>query len=186
METADSAYASQDNRSDELLAIRCQLGESAAFDALIRKWAPPLQRYLLRVSHDQDIAQDLMQEVWLSVLRGIGALADCAKLRQWLFSIAHRCLMARLRSQYRLQIDPDISLDQLVDASDDSAHEDTRSMVLGGLALLPGAEREVLSLFYLQELPLAEIASVLAVPVGTVKSRLFRARNLLREQLMIA
>ena len=180
METANAEQTNYDTRRDEMLAIRCQLGEPAAFEALISQWAPTLHRYLLRITGDTDATQDLLQEIWLSVLRGISALADCAKLRSWLFSIAHRCVMDRLRSQYRAQIDPDIALEQIVDENSELAHADTRSMVLDGLAMLPMAEREVLSLFYLQELSLAEIASVIEVPVGTVKSRLFRARKLLR------
>lgn len=179
--TANAELANYDSRRDELLAIRCQLGESAAFEALIKQWAPALYRYLVRITDDPDAAQDLLQEVWLSVLRGISALEDCTKLRSWLFSIAHRCLMDRLRGQYRAQIDPEVALEQIVDESSDLAHADTRSMVLDGLAMLPLAEREVLSLFYLQELSLAELASVINVPVGTVKSRLFRARKLLRQ-----
>ena len=143
---------------------------SAHADALLRR-------------DDDTRADELVQDIWLRVLQGIGCLQEPAKLRAWLFGIAHRRVMDRLREQYAAPVtdgaDPDalaadpIDLDLAFDIRD----------VERGLQLLPALEREVLSLFYLDELPLAEVAQVLAVPTGTVKSRLFRARKLLRHKL---
>jgi RNA polymerase sigma-70 factor (ECF subfamily) len=172
-----------DALEDELLAVRCQLGERAAFDELIRKWAKPLRNYALRMTGDQDAADDATQEIWISVLRGIARLRDCSKLRPWLFGIAHRSLMDRLRSAYAMPVDQHADLSAIATDALDGDHEDARRDVERGLASLPIAERDVLTLFYLQELSLADVAGVLAVPVGTVKSRLFRARALLRNQL---
>ena len=90
----------RDPDADELLAIRCQLGERAAFDALIARWHEPLWRYLRRLANNDDAARDLTQDTWLRVLRGIGALREPAKLRPWLFGIARRVAMDRLRFEY--------------------------------------------------------------------------------------
>ena len=89
-----------ESRADALLAVRCQLGERAAFDDLIRRWAQPLRRYVVRVTGNSEAADELVQDIWLRVLQGIGRLQEPAKLRAWLFGIAHRRVMDRLREQY--------------------------------------------------------------------------------------
>jgi RNA polymerase sigma factor (sigma-70 family) len=166
--------------ADELLAIRCQLGERPAFDALIARWHEPLWRYLRRLANSDDVAGDLAQDTWMRVLRGISGLREPARLRPWLFGIARRVAMDRLRFEYTRRGAEDIELDQL--PGDDPALElEADAAALdGALAGLPLAEREMLTLFYLRELSLAEIAAMLSLPLGTVKSRLHRARNELR------
>lgn len=170
-------------QEDELLVIRCQLGERAAFDELTERWHPPLWRYVRRLTGADDAARDVAQDVWLRVLRGIGRLRDGSRLRPWLFGIARRALMDRLRQHYAGPVDTDLDVDALAaEPALDPVEEDLAAME-HELARLPVTEREVLTLFYLKELSLAEVAEVLAVPVGTVKSRLFRARRLLRRGL---
>lgn len=170
-------------RSDELLAVRCQLGEPAAFDALVERWHPALWSYVRRVSDDDDQAAELLQDTWLRVLRAMPRLRDPARLRPWLFGIARRALMDRLRDRYAAPAqEPIEAADAEASAETDDVDSDLLTM-RDELVRLPVIEREVLALFYLQELTLAEVADVLAVPAGTVKSRLFRARRMLRERL---
>ncbi len=166
--------------ADELLAIRCQMGERAAFDALIARWHEPLWRYLRRLANSDDIAGDLAQDTWVRVLRGMGALREPAKLRPWLFGIARRVAMDRLRFQYVRRGAEDVDLDDLPGDEPALELEADAAALDGALAALPVAEREMLTLFYLRELSLAEIATMLSVPIGTVKSRLHRARQELR------
>jgi RNA polymerase sigma factor (sigma-70 family) len=171
------------HQEDELLVIRCQLGERPAFEELVERWHPPVWKYIRRVAGDDDAAWDVAQDVWLRVLRGIVRLRAAASLRPWLFGIARRALMDRLRHQYAAPIDADVDLAELVaDTSSDASEEEIAAMERE-LARLPVIEREVLTLFYLRELSLTEVADVLGVPVGTVKSRLFRARRQLRHGL---
>lgn len=176
----------RDALADELLVLRCQLGERAAFDALVARWAPPVRHHLLRVTGDPDAADELTQEVWLRVMQGIGRLREAARFRSWLFGIAHRVLMDRLRLRYGAAVDADADPALIEDAHGDPSgdRESAARDVARGLDRLPSIEREVLTLFYLDDLSLAELSQVLGVPVGTVKSRLFRARNLLRQHLL--
>lgn len=169
--------------ADELIAVRCQLGERAAFDELIARWHKPLWRYARNLTGNDASADDAAQEVWLRVLRGIVRLQDGARLRAWLFGIARRVLMDRLRERYARPEVAEIDIEQHA-APDDGAglKEELRAM-RGGMARLPLVENEVLTLFYLQELSLDDVAQVLGIPLGTVKSRLFRARKLLRQEL---
>lgn len=179
-ETNPPAFAAQE---DELLVIRCQLGERAAFDELTERWHPPLWKYLRRVAGSDDAAKDVAQDVWLRVLRGIGRLRDGSRLRPWLFGIARHTLMDRLRQQYAGVVDIDFDVTELAAGQPAESPEEELAAMENELERLPVTEREVLTLFYLRELSLAEVAEVLAVPVGTVKSRLFRARRLLRQAL---
>ncbi|MCA1714794.1 MAG: sigma-70 family RNA polymerase sigma factor [Gammaproteobacteria bacterium] len=132
-------------QADELLAVRCQLGERAAFDDLIHRWSDPLRRYVLRVTGDTDAADDLVQEIWVRVLQGMGRLRECARFRSWLFGIAHRTLMDRLRAQYAMPVDR--YADPAEIALEDPAieHEALQRDIERGLRLMPVAEREVLS-----------------------------------------
>jgi RNA polymerase sigma factor (sigma-70 family) len=171
---------------DELLVVRCQLGERAAFDELIRRWDEPLWRYACRLTDRGDTARDITQDVWVKVLRGIGRLRDGTKLRAWLFGITRRTLMDRLREQYARPIQSAIDVAELAsDLTSDELETDLAALHFG-LGRLPVVEREVLTLFYLEELSLNEVSVVIGVPLGTVKSRLFRARQLLRRELVIA
>lgn len=170
------------SRADELLAIRCQLGERDAFDALIARWHEPLWRYLRTSCGSNDTARDLAQDTWLRVLRGIGALRDPARLRPWLFGIARRVAMDRLRGQYARGMESDEALDDVAATEPDVQLDEDLAALQSGLESLPWRERETLALFYLRELGIEEIAALLSVPAGTVKSRLFRARQLLRQQ----
>jgi len=182
---ADDDFADRRALEDEWIAVRCQLGERAAFDELIQRWHGPIWEYVRRLSDDDDAAHDIAQDIWLRVLRGIGRLRDPAKLRAWLFGIAHRTWIDTLRRKYAV-----VAAD--IDEADRHEPPDPRvadeleeelSAVEQELSRLPAIEREALTLFYLRELSLHQIAQALDIPVGTVKSRLHRARRMLRREL---
>jgi RNA polymerase sigma factor (sigma-70 family) len=167
---------------DELLAVRCQLGERAAFDELIERWHSPLWGYVRRLLGDADMAAEVLQEVWIRVLRGLPALREPSRLRAWLFTIARRTAMDRLRIKYSEP--PSASLDDVdVAGQEEPDVAGDLEALQQELARMPLVEREVLVLFYLEELTLEQIAEVLGVPSGTVKSRLFRARRMLRQHM---
>lgn len=170
-------------RADEILAIRCQLGERSAFHDLIARWHEPIWRYLRRLAGSDDAAADLAQETWLRVLRGIASLRDPASLRAWMFGIARRVAMDRLRRQYVRAEDADVVLDDLPAPAHDVDPESDLAALESGMDRLPPRERETLALYYLRELTIDQIATLLDVPAGTIKSRLFRARQLLRTAL---
>jgi RNA polymerase sigma-70 factor (ECF subfamily) len=174
---------SDDLALDEWLVLRCQLGEREAFDPLIAKWHPLLWRYAVRLTGDPDDAADVVQEVWLRAFRGLPALRDAARFRPWLFGIARRVLMDRLRVLYAEPPMERLEPGGIEEPATVAVGTDDAALVQAELDQLPLPEREVLVLFYLRELSLSDIAEIAAVPVGTVKSRLFRARQRLRTQL---
>ncbi|WP_426512157.1 RNA polymerase sigma factor [Dactylosporangium sp. McL0621] len=164
--------------SDELLVVRCQLGEREAFTELVRAWHPAVERYVGRMLGGTD--DDVVQEIWLAVVKGLPRLRQPDRFTPWLFTVARRAVMNRLRVAYAR---PDTEPIDDVAGHDATEGVVDRETLAGALAALPAREREVLLLFYLEDLPLETCAQICAVPVGTVKSRLNRARGLLRVEL---
>ncbi|GAA0274330.1 RNA polymerase sigma factor [Cryptosporangium japonicum] len=170
--------------TDELLVVRAQLGERNAFADLVRAWHDPLTSYVRRML-DAERADDVVQEVWLAVVRGLPRLRDPARFPPWLFSIARRAVTDRLREEYarpeaahpaRSEPGGEVRAGAVDDAVLD------RAAVVAGVAALPVREREVVILFYLLDLSLETCAEICGIPVGTVKSRLSRGRRMLRTE----
>jgi RNA polymerase sigma factor (sigma-70 family) len=175
-----------DATEQELLAIRCQLGEPQAFEELVARWHVPMWQFVRRMADHDELADDLIQETWLRVLRGIAKLQQPEKLAAWMFGIARHVMMDRLRQKYRQEALLENALGVLrgsVDESDEFERRDDISNVLDQLDCLPLAQRELLTLYYLDELSIEDVAHVLGVPSGTVKSRLYHARSNLKEAI---
>lgn len=174
----------RDGLAEELLAVRCQLGEPAAFEELVALLHLRLWGYLVRLVGDRTVAEDALQETWLRVLRGVSRLRERDRLFSWVFGIARRVAMDGLRRR-RVVVDlDDAAVQQLAAAEEPDELEDQSLLVHEGLLELPLLEREVLTLFYLEELSLRQVSEVVGVPEGTVKSRLFRARRMLHERFL--
>lgn len=169
---------------DEWLALRCQLGERAAFEELVREFERPLLYYTTKLVVDQNLAFDVLQEVWLRAFRQIKRLSQPASLRTWLYRMAHGIAIDRVRqdrSRRRVEQSKAESLDEAVDGPDFGPHD--VAAVHRALDELELAHREVLVLQFLEDMSIAEMAGVLACPPGTVKSRLHYAKRALREAL---
>jgi RNA polymerase sigma-70 factor (ECF subfamily) len=130
---------------------------------------------------DLDVAEDVGQQVWARALRALPRLEQPERFAPWLFTIVRRSVMDWLAEKYSHD---DVHTDDDVAVNDHAEAVLDRAQVAEGLAGLPLREREVLMLFYLLDFSLQECADVLQVPAGTVKSRLFKARRLLRQELI--
>lgn len=172
-----------EERRDGLLVVRCQLGEREAFHELVRLWHDPLWRYVRGMVGSPHVADDLAQEAWVAVVRGLPRLREPERFAVWLFTIARRTVTDHLRRLYRAPRTTEVETDDVA-AADGLGDVLTALEVEAGLSGLPPLEREVLILFHLQDLPLSTCAEVLGVPPGTVKSRLHRARRMLRDVLV--
>ncbi|HUF17987.1 MAG TPA: sigma-70 family RNA polymerase sigma factor [Thermoanaerobaculia bacterium] len=175
--------STESNPKLELLAIRCQLGEPAAIDELVERWHSPLWHYIRRLLGDDGLAEEVHQDVWLRILRSLDRLREPAKLAPWLFSIARRAAMDHLRHRYGEAGFIQIEDESFVETEYSEIDFDEIEILQGAIEDLPLVERETLTLFYLRELGLSDVATVLEIPIGTVKSRLHRARRLLRKRL---
>jgi RNA polymerase sigma-70 factor (ECF subfamily) len=172
----------KDTVARELLALRCRRGDRAALEELIRTWERRLLYFIRRLVRDEADAWDVLQQTWVRVLRGIGSLGEPRSLVPWLYRVARNTALSHVRSREP----PRESLEDHPDAfAEDPAggapeFEDAEQVHRGLLALsLP--HREVLTLFFLEDLSVEEVAAVLGVPPGTVKSRLHYAKRALRK-----
>jgi RNA polymerase sigma factor (sigma-70 family) len=169
---------------DDLLVLAAQAGDLGAFERLATRWHPRLFRHARRLTGNVEGARDATQEAWVAIVRGLGRLQDPARFAPWALRITgRRCAdwIAR-RSQTRRR---NAGRDPASVPSPAGPDADDLSRVRDALRRLDRNDRLLLAMFYLEGLSVAEIAHACAVPPGTVKSRLFHARERLRAALEV-
>jgi len=143
-----------------------------------------LLRFATRTVGRSELARDIVQETWLGVIRGLKALVDPSSFPAWIYGIAHRkCIDAiRVKQRWRKLTD---QVQREVGVAVDSATSVTGETLDLATAIgrLNDEQRSVVALFYGEDLSVVEIAEILSVPAGTVKSRLFHARETLKKLL---
>lgn len=165
---------------EDLLVIAAQGGDARAFEALFRQHNAPLQRFAYRLCGDREMAMDAVQDAWITLSRSLRTLNDPRGFRIW----AYKTVRWRVTDRARKVPGGVTSLEDAPEVAASPAEpEVTGGQLVGHLAALPAVERQILALFYLEELKMVEIAGILDVPLGTVKSRLNRARARLRQQM---
>jgi RNA polymerase sigma factor (sigma-70 family) len=186
MSTPHTPYSEKQAIRWELLALRCRRGDENAFAELVREWERPLVYYVRRLLGDGGAEWDVLQEVWLRAFRGIGSLREPRALPVWLYRIAHHVVMRHLRGKYA---DPAAEAASDFDAAEVAIDERLHftpgdaELVHRALGKLPVPFREVLTLHFLEGMTVQQVAEVLGVPPGTVKSRLYHAKRALRALL---
>ena len=167
----------------EWLALRCQSGETAAFEDLIAIMERPLLYYAMSLTGNQDSALDVLQDVWIRVFRGIHKLKDPGSLRAWLYSITHGVAVDRIRRDYKRDKAEQAQVDDFNEAEEPSFADEDADHVHEALSQLGVKHREVLVLHFLEDLTIAEIAGVIGCSEGTVKSRMHYAKRAMKEIL---
>jgi RNA polymerase sigma-70 factor (ECF subfamily) len=148
---------------------------------------PALYRIAYAWSHDAALADDLVQETLSKAWARRAQLRDAQALKPWAVRIMHHCWLDQLRS--RRAFDDIDALEDTLEAATDTPEQccdrgQLIACVRAAVARLPLPQRQVLSLVDLEELGYAEVAAILEVPVGTVMSRLSRARAALKRTLL--
>jgi RNA polymerase sigma-70 factor (ECF subfamily) len=169
---------------DQWLVLRCQEGDAAALVELVERWQPRLWRHAMRLAGDRDAANDVVQQAWVAIIRGLGRLNDAARFRRWAYQIVTYKCADWIRERQRERA----TVTELASAKDDSVSPpqnvddaaDEVATLRAAIGRLSPDRRVALSMFYLDEMSLAEIAEALALPIGTVKSRLHYARQELK------
>ena len=162
--------------TDEALMQRLARGDRAAFEVLFGRYREPVWRFFRRRVFDPSRAEELAQDTFLGVLSAAKRYEARGAFRSYLFGVAFNVLMDwRRRTRTFETLDADVAA-----ASPDA---DAGIWVRNALARLAPEEREILMLREYEQLSYQELSEVLAVPLNTVKSRLFRARAAMRDAL---
>ena len=171
---------------DEFLVSAAQAGDRRAVTRLVERWQARILRHAWRVLGDAERARDVVQESWIEILRGLARLDDVAAFPAW----AYRIVTRRCQRTFHRAPDEAVEQEELEAAMQEREPEGTEgeqaaemSIVMAAIGALPGPQRATLSLFYLEELSVAEIAIATDVPPGTVKTRLMHARRKVRALL---
>ncbi|NQT16307.1 MAG: sigma-70 family RNA polymerase sigma factor [Planctomycetes bacterium] len=169
---------------DELLVLRSQEGDVAAFDELVGRWQERLWRHAWRLTGREDAAWDVLQEAWIGITQGIARLEDAAAFPGWAYQIVSNKCRDRIRREVRRREAVVEYADQVRRSEDEvSGSEERSSDLKEALERLSGRDRAILSLRYEEGFDVAEIGRILDVPEGTAKSRLHYARKRLRKTM---
>jgi RNA polymerase sigma-70 factor (ECF subfamily) len=179
----------------ETQAARLRRGEPEAFEELLRQYQHRLYRYLLRLSRDSALAEDLFQQTWLRVVERIGQYDPRRNFEAWLFSVARNLTIdhfRRYRPESLQEPLPGDSSGETREMSIAATQPSALDLVLGNercemlaeaVSRLPWIYREVITLRFEEEMKIEEIAGTLDVPLSTAKTRLRRALEKLRHVL---
>ncbi len=170
--------------NDELLVIRVQEGATEALTELVERWQDRLWRLAWRLTDDEQAAWDVLQDAWIVISRQIGRLADPAAFPAWAYRITSNKSRDWIRRRQRMRR-ADEAYGERWGQADSGANQTERrhADLRVALADLPGRDRAILSLRYEDGFSTAEIAKILKIRPGTVKSRLHYARQRLRRFL---
>jgi RNA polymerase sigma-70 factor (ECF subfamily) len=175
-------------KQETWLALRAQAGDREAFDQLFRLLQEPLYRYIFSLVGGRALAEDILQEVFILIYRKIRWLREPELLRPWVYRIATREAFKHLKRERRWSDkaeDESVLLNLPAPSRGELAPELIAQLVAQLVAKLSPASRAVIVLHYVHEMPLAEIAEVMGVAIGTVKSRLAYGLDLMRRQLTL-
>jgi RNA polymerase sigma factor (sigma-70 family) len=161
----------------QFLVRRCQRGDHAAFETLFRQYQPRLRYHIRRLGNVDGRVDDLLQDIWLKVVGRVGSLRDPKAVVAWLYAIARN-------EVYRTSRVTDPFTVTLTDEHTEQADDDEDAeRVHQALERLKAPHREILTLSFLDDLSHEQIAEVLGIQAGTIKSRLYYAKQSLRRAM---
>jgi RNA polymerase sigma-70 factor (ECF subfamily) len=162
-----------------VLVVRCQAGDRAAFEELVELYQPRLRYFLAKMVGDDHAADDLLQDVWFDVYRGVARLADPGAFPAWLYRIARNRALGDLRKK-RHPLSSLEGIDLAEEEEDDDFSAEDAERVHAALGRLAPELREVLLLRFVEGMTYEDIARVTSCHLGTVRSRIHYAKRALR------
>ncbi len=179
--------STQTEQDDTVLVTASQNGDQDAFALLVQRHQRRVFNLVFRMLQNYEEANEVTQESFLAAWQGLGSFRGDARFSTWLHRIAYNCSLKQLELRKR-----DKALQSAMEEEHTSSEEQIRTeldtqdrqhLVREHLSQLPAKYRAVLVLRHLQEMSYEEMAEILMMPIGTIKTHLFRARNLLKERL---
>jgi RNA polymerase sigma-70 factor, ECF subfamily len=177
----------------ELVAIAVE-GFDGSFEELVRRYQRPISAYVYRMVGNYESALDLTQEIFIKVYNSLSRYRAEFKFSTWIYKIAHNAAVDHLRRtatrEQPLVVGPegdsfDLPLESARPSPEqESERKERRGEIEAVVRALPANYRELIILRHSQDLSYEEIVEVTGLPLGTVKNRLFRAREMMRQQFV--
>src|ERR1700704_5787880 len=180
--------------ADRDLVVSAAQGLEGGFEELVRRYQRPISAYVYRMVGDYDAALDLTQEIFIKVYGSLARYRSEFKFSTWIYKIAHNCAVDHLRRnrgrEQSLMIGTEgdsyeLPLESRRPSPEQESERKERKLEIESVVrALPSAYRELIILRHSQDLTYEEIVEVTGLPLGTVKNRLFRARDMMRQQFV--
>jgi RNA polymerase sigma-70 factor, ECF subfamily len=175
--------------SDEALISAIAAGDRDAMHVLYVRHSVRVYRFVLRLTNDSSLAEDLVSEVFIDVWRGARGFKARSQVSTWLLAIARNKALSAMRARLDEQLDDEMAT-AIADAADDAEttanKRDRGAIVEHCLSKLSPPHREVLDLVYYHEKSVDEVAQIVGAPANTVKTRMFYARKRMENLLKAA
>ena len=176
---------------DQQLVTASKRGDQDAFAQLVQRYQRRIFNLVYRMLQQYEEASEITQETFLAAWQGLPSFRGDARFVTWLYRIAYNCALKQLETRKRdwalqaaLQAEQALESEDTYKRADAQIDEHERqAFVQEHLSRLPAKYRAVLILRHLQDMTYEEMAEILTMPVGTIKTHLFRARNLLKQRL---
>jgi RNA polymerase sigma-70 factor (ECF subfamily) len=179
---------------DSDLVTTALSGHERGFEELVRRYQRPISAYVYRMVGDYDAALDLTQEIFIKIYGSLARYRPEFKFSTWIYKIAHNCAVDYLRRHNgrELSLQAGIEGDSYdlplesgrLTPEQESERKERRLEIESVVRSLPAAYRELIILRHSQDMTYEEIVEVTGLPLGTVKNRLFRARDMMRQQFV--
>ncbi len=173
---------SPDKVLDSWLVLSYKTGNDKALTLLVKRWHKKLCRQAFWYTKDKESAKDIAQDSWQTIMRNLDKLKNTNQFGSWALTIVTRKAIDHLKKQQKWNKNHE--MDRLQDDVDENEQinliADNLERVKLGLAQLSSDKRQVLTLFYIEGYSINEISGILKVPIATIKTRLFRAREKLK------
>src|SRR2546421_9956270 len=185
-----NAVSSVTEQDEAQFVVASKQGDQDAFAQLVQWHQRRVFNLVFRMLQNYEEASEITQETFLAAWQGLPSFRGDARFSTWLYRIAYNCCLKQLEQRKRdrtlqaaMQAEcmPELNIEEQANAELDA--EACQALVRKQLSTLPAKYRIVLILRHLQEMTYEEMAEILVLPIGTIKTHLFRARNLLKERL---
>jgi len=168
----------------EFLILNIQSGDDHALTELIEIWTPKLRSRALRLTQDTDACNEVLQESWIGIARGLRSLRDPSMFGPWAFRIVHNKAANFINDRSRNRRNHIAACEANSQSSKIREPDDAMGCsVREAISTLDPKLREVVYLFYMDNCTIEQLSGVLGIPTGTAKTRLKRARSQLKDLL---
>lgn len=169
-------------KSDEEIIIIVRSSDKEAYAEIIKRYQTKLMRYASYILNDDHIGADVVQEGFIKAYINLNGFDTKKKFSSWIYRIVHNEAMNML-SKYKKQVpmNDEVEYDSGIDLEDDFIKSELISRAHHCLKQIPIIYKEPLSLFYLEEKSYEEISDILRIPIGTVGTRVNRARGIMKQ-----